>query len=418
MRNHPLIETILSVRGNPRACLYTEPLWAIPYFLYIPFVSIYMSALGLTDSQIGIVASTSLLFMAVSAVLGGAITDKLGRRFATLVFDILSWSIPCLLWAFSQNFIWFMAAAALNGLMQVTANSWTCLLVEDAQKNMLVRIYSIMHLISQMAVIFAPIAAVMIDRFTIIPVMRVLYLFSFTSMTAKFIILYTKCTETQVGAVRKRETAHMSIPKILMGYGAVFRRVLASKRMVLALTISAVLNVITMVNGNFFGLYTTLSLLMPDSQLAYYPILRSVIIVLFLFIVQPHMMKLGFKRPMLTGIVIYVISQAVLLLAPVGNMVMPFVYIFIEACALSLVMPNRDSLVALLIDPDERARISSIMTTLVLGFSMPFGYLAGYLSDINRRLPFVLNIGLFVLVFVVICAGSKQLKEIEHKNGH
>ena len=35
---------MLSLRGNQLACLYTEPLWGIPYNLYVPFVSVYMGA--------------------------------------------------------------------------------------------------------------------------------------------------------------------------------------------------------------------------------------------------------------------------------------------------------------------------------------------------------------------------------------
>ena len=120
MRNHPLIHTLLALRGNPRACVYTEPLWGIPHVLYSPFVSVYMAALLLTDQQIGYVASTYALFQAIAALLSGAITDKMGRKLSTFVFDILSWSIPCLLWALSQNFWWFMVAAAFNGLNKLS----------------------------------------------------------------------------------------------------------------------------------------------------------------------------------------------------------------------------------------------------------------------------------------------------------
>lgn len=46
LRKNPMMDTLLSLRGNQRACLYTEPLWGIPYNLYMPFVSVYMAALG------------------------------------------------------------------------------------------------------------------------------------------------------------------------------------------------------------------------------------------------------------------------------------------------------------------------------------------------------------------------------------
>ena len=409
IKNHPLIKTLRTLRGNPRACVYTEPLWGVPFNLFMPFTSVYMAALLLTDSQIGIVASVAMLFRAVFALLSGAITDKLGRKKATLIFDTLSWSIPCLLWAFSQNFWWFMIAAAFNGMMQIPDNSWTCLLVEDAEKDAMVRIYSLIHITGQLAVVFAPISAMLVNRYTVVPVMRILYVFAFFSMSSKFILLYKYCDETQVGKVRKRETKNMSIPAIMSGYKKVFRRVLASPGMKLALAISAIFSVTTMITANFFGLYATGTLLVPKHYLAYYPILRSAVIILFLFTVQPALARFGFKRPMMAGIVLYIVSHIVLLTTPVGNFFMPFLYTFLEACAFSLVMPRRDSIVALLIDSDERARISSIMTVMTLGCSIPFGYFAGWVSDMDRRLPFALDTVLFVLVFIVVCAGGKLM---------
>lgn len=61
IRQHPLIITLLNLEGNPRASVYTEPMWGIPFNLYIPYTSVYMLALGISDVQIGIIASLSLL---------------------------------------------------------------------------------------------------------------------------------------------------------------------------------------------------------------------------------------------------------------------------------------------------------------------------------------------------------------------
>ena len=39
MPENPLISTLKNLRGNPRACVYTEPLWGIPYNLFAPYAS-------------------------------------------------------------------------------------------------------------------------------------------------------------------------------------------------------------------------------------------------------------------------------------------------------------------------------------------------------------------------------------------
>ena len=79
MKDHSLITTLKSLTGNPRGCVFTEPLWGIPYNLYAPYVSVYMVALGLADEQIGLIVSISWGFLIVLALLSGVITDKLGR---------------------------------------------------------------------------------------------------------------------------------------------------------------------------------------------------------------------------------------------------------------------------------------------------------------------------------------------------
>jgi len=444
---HPLIETLATIKGNPRIVLYTEPLWIIPFNLYLPFASVYMAALLLTDRQIGLIASIFMFFRAVSALFSGAITDKLGRKLTTFIFDTVSWSIPCLLWAFSQNFWWFMIAASFNGLMQITDNSWTCLLVEDTEKGSLVKIYSLLHMIAQLAVFFAPLAAILVNEFSVVPAMRILYFFSFISMTTKFILLYRYGDETGIGRTRMQETAGMSIWKIMRGYGEIFKRLFSSRDMILALVITTIFNIIWLVSGNFFGLYVTRTLLIPEHFLAYFPILRAVISVTFLYLLQPKLERLGFRFPMLIGLFLYAASTFLLINTPeialtfesiltgstISDVLLNFLsidslsvlsgllvlagFILIDSIGYCFVAPRSDSLIQILIEPSERARIRGLMMVIVLGFTIPFGYLAGWLSEINRRYPFILIVAFIILIFIIIAASKKRLEIINKSVG-
>jgi len=205
----------------------------------MPFASVYMAALAVSDQQIGIITSLLMTIRAISSFLSGAIVDKLGRKRATFIFDALSWSVPCLIWAFSQNFWWFIAAAMFNGLFEVTHNSWNCLLIEDADKSTLVDIYAWVHISGLLAVFFAPLAGLLVEGLNLVLAVRILYIFSFLSMTLKFLILNKYATETEVGAVRLKETRGVSFFSLLSGYGAVARKLFASPQMVLTLTIMA-----------------------------------------------------------------------------------------------------------------------------------------------------------------------------------
>src|SRR5687767_9023694 len=124
LRNHPLFQTLRELKGNPRITVLTEVMFGIPYNLFSLFASVYMLALGITDKQIGSLASLGLVVQIFSALLSGAIVDKFGRRLTLLIADILCWSVPCLIWAAAQDLRYFIAAAALNGLWRISHTAW------------------------------------------------------------------------------------------------------------------------------------------------------------------------------------------------------------------------------------------------------------------------------------------------------
>ena len=179
LRNNPLITTLLSLKGNPRASVYTEPLWGIPFNLFIPYASVYMLALGVNDAQIGTIASLGLLIQPIFALISGAVTDKFGRRLTTFISDLLAWSIPCLIWAAAQDIRYFIVAAIFNAMWRIPHNSWTCLLVEDAEADQLVHIWTWIHISGLLAAFFAPLAGVLIGVIDLVPAVRLLYIFSF-----------------------------------------------------------------------------------------------------------------------------------------------------------------------------------------------------------------------------------------------
>jgi len=267
-------------------------------------------------------------------------------------------------------------------------------------------------MIAQLAVIFAPLAIILVNQLSIIPAMRILYIFSFISMTTKFILLYRFGDETEVGRTRLQETKNISLFRIMIGYIDIFKRIFASRDMILALTLTTVFSITWMINGNFFGLYVTDTLLIPEHFLAVFPIVRSLVIAAFLYFLQPKLEKFGFRYPMLIGLIIFIASNILLIITPEGSLYMLFIFIFLDAVAYSFVVPRNDSLTQLLIEPSERARIRGLMMVAVFGFSIPFGYFSGLLSEMDRRLPFILISLFLVIIFIVLTANKKRLETI------
>lgn len=412
MAAHPLFIALKSLKGNARGCVYTEPLWGIPANLYAPYVSVYMVALGLNDAQIGLIVSVGLAFQIAAALFSGVITDKLGRKRTTIIFDTISWSGACLVWAFSQNFNYFLVAAVVNSMWRITMNSWTCLLVEDTDPGLLVDIYAWIYISGLVAAFFAPIAGVLINIFSLVPTMRGLYILAFVMMTAKFIATNAMVTETKQGKIRMHETKDQSISSALSEYTGVFRQLLKTPATLFTLGIMLVSSTSQLVNNTFWSIYVTTKLHLPAGYIGIYPFIRSILMLVFFFVVLPRIRTLTFKIPMLVGFGCFIASQLVLILVPEKNFALLAINTVLEACGMAVVNPQIDKLVAISVDAKERARIMAILYMTIIIATTPFGWIAGQLSEINRTYPFILNIGLFSIgaVLVILAARSSDAR--------
>jgi MFS family permease len=411
MQTHPLIETLVHLEGNPRACVYTEPLWGIPYNLYIPYASVYMLALGVSDSQIGLLVTIGMFFQIFLALISGAITDKLGRRWTTFIFDFIAWSIPVLIWAVAQNFYYFLIAAILNSAWRITMNSWNCLLVEDAQQDQLVHIWTWVYISGLLVAFVSPIAGILIGKFSLIPTARFLYLVAFVLMSIKFVVLFIYSTETKQGKVRLAETHGKYFFSLIGGYGEVFRQILRTPRTLVSLGIMVVFSICYMISGTFWSIFVTQKLGLPQAHIAIYPFARSIVMMIFFFVVMPRIKTTEFQKPMMIGFVGFIIAEIILINMTELNYFLLLATVLIEACSLALVNPLMDSMVVINVDPQERARIMAILSVIVIICTSPFGWIAGQLSELNRALPFILNIVLFCAGAILVYAAGHLMVE-------
>ncbi|MGI6315991.1 MAG: MFS transporter [Christensenellales bacterium] len=403
-----LLFTLKNLKGNPKACLLTEPLWSIPYNLYIPFASVYAKALGLSESQIGLIATVGMLFQVLASLFGGLVCDKMGRRKSTVIFDILAWSVPMLLWMVAQNFWWFLAASIMNSMWQITNNSWNCLLVEDADPKQLVSIYIWVSISGLLSVFFAPLSSLLVKELTVIPAMRILYGVTFLLMTAKFLILYWTTTETRIGIRRMEETKDLSYITMLRQYGGVTKNLLRSRPTLLVLTLMTLVSITNLVTGTYYSIYVTEELGLPTATLALLPMLWAAVMLVFNLGLQGFLTKLPFRPVMLTGLLMKIAGFTLLMLAPHDRIGWIIAYALLSAIGNGLFLPRVDSLKVLLLDSHERARTQALMYVLTIGVASPFGWLMGWLYEVNPQIPFYALVGLLLSCFL-LCAVTKNL---------
>jgi MFS family permease len=408
-----LIKTLLGLRGNPRACVYTEPLWGLSMNLCVPYASVYMLAMGLGDAEVGFIATLYMLSQMVFAFFSGPITDKLGRRKTTAIFDFLGWCVPSLIWMRAEGFWFFFVAALFNGAMKVPTNSWDCLLVEDAEKDDITRIYSLVIASGHLSALFAPIASILVSKLTLVPAVRILYINAFIIMTTKIIVLYLCSRETRTGIVRMRETKGKSIFDLAGGYSGVLKIIGKSKGTVFSLVITALVVTVGMVNVTFWQVIASKKLGVPDSLLPLFPMFRSLIAITFFFTVIPRITRKSLKMPLLLGFASYAVGQTLLILAPGHSPLMYAVLcvsLLFDGFGAGILVMLAESLVALNVDVAERARVMALQHMIIMFVTSPFGWIGGLLSVISRNLPFVLNIVLLVTGIMVTLGYYRKTK--------
>ena len=413
IREHPLIHVLGRNGGNPRTLVLIEPLWGIPYNLIAPFATLYMYTQGVTDVQIGLILSVTMVIQVFFSFFGGILADKLGRKYTTMMGDFFGWALACLVWAVSNNFWLFLAAAVLNCFEQINQTAWYCLLIEDAQPKDLVWIYTWVNIGGLVAIFFAPLSGLFVNSFSVVPVVRVLYfLFALTMMTKCF-ITFRFCRETRQGKVRRAETKGVSLLHMLGEYRQLIPRLLHDKAVLKAVAVSVILYITNMVSTNFFSLYVTQRLGLSENMLALFPILNAAVMLVFMVGIQHRMSTSKFRAPLWTGLALYAAAALSLVFSPEGSLGFVLLYVFAAAVGAALVNPRKDALLQLNINPQERARLNALIMASTIALSSPFGYLAGWLSSLDRRLPFVFTFLLFLTAMVVV--GRIQEPQVEEE---
>lgn len=384
-------------------------MWGLSMQLVLPYASVYMLALGLKDAQIGFLATVSMLSQMVFGLLSGVITDKLGRRVTTALFDVIAWVVPCILWALAQNFWWFLAASLINGVWQVTQNSWDCLLVEDVDRGDIPKVYSLVKVAADTSALFAPIAALLVSNLGLEPAVRILYVNAAIIMSLKVWLLFRYSTETATGMVRMRETKGVSIWKSLREYGSVIPLIIHSKGTIFSLVIMAIVGAVSIINTTFWQVVVSEHLNVPVALLPFAPMVRSILSVIFFFtIIPPLLNRRSLRLPTILGFAVYLLGQVLLVLIPAPDGVATTtVYGLLALCLLfdafgmGIMFMLSESLVALHVNKEERSRVMAIQRTGVMLVTAPFGWIAGGLSSVDRTWPFILTSVLLIIGLIL-----------------
>ena len=187
------------LKGNARVCIAFHPLWGIPYTFYTYYISLYLKEVGLGDTAIGhlMVAGTvaSFLFSFISA----PIVDRMGRKFATFVFDLLSSALPPLVYLFSNNFFLALVAIILFNSNKIMSIAYYLVMIEDSDEESRIVSFNLFNIITVAAGLLIPIAGIFVDKYGVVATERVFLIVSFLMMTVMILFRDKLLKETAIG---------------------------------------------------------------------------------------------------------------------------------------------------------------------------------------------------------------------------
>ncbi|SDW91528.1 Na+/melibiose symporter [Paenibacillus sp. CF384] len=405
------------IQGNARNCLLYEPLFLIPFNMYMTYASIYMLELGVSETQIGLITSIGMAMQIFTSLISGHLTDKMGRRRALLVYDLISWSVATLIWAVSQNFWFFLIAAVVNSFQRVPTTAWYCLLVEDTDPKDRSIVFTILMFIGVIGGLFAPLGGLLVSQFTLVPAMRMMYVIAFIGMTIMMIVRHFTTHETAIGIKKMQESSTVSLKDTITEYKDVMKMILANKALMIIFGVYILFNFQMTLRNTYLSVYWVDALHINDSIISIFPAISSAAMILFLMVATPRLKERLANQYMIVGFLISAVSFVMLLTTGPENITATIISTVLMAIGGLLASPYLESSIQNAIDDDNRAKVFSILGVLILIFTFPAGILGGWTYTINAKFPLVFIVVAFLIsVMMMILYARRTSRTTVHSS--
>lgn len=399
--------------GNARTCVMFEPMWGIPYVLYNFYLSLYMKSQGITDKQIGFLISLGFITAIIFSLLAGPITDTLGRRKTTFVFDVIAWPLAALIYACASNFWMFALGIMINGAQRVTAVSYNLMVIEDSSNEQRFAAFNLINIINISAGILTPIAGIAVKMYGIVKAERFFLLLAVVSMTVMMALRYYFHTETSTGQVI---LAERSKQKKTAGYNKnIYKEVIAElkyKPLILMIMSALILfNMYTTIGTHlslYFAPYMSEVLKIEKSMISLLGVANSVTMIATLVFINPILSGKNTVTNMMTGLILQACGLFMLITIPTNNLAITILAVMVFAAGFGIFRPFADAMLAEVTEGNTRATIYSLLNTGISILSAAMGLVSGYIYELNPRLIYIISIGILSVCMVILFLMKKS----------
>jgi MFS family permease len=412
-----IFHSLRLLKGNTRISVLVEPLWGIPFTLYNFYLSLYMKECGITDEQIGFLIGLGFITSIFFSLIGGMITDALGRKKTTLIFDFIAWPVSLLIYIFAWSFWTFALATVVNSVVRIVAISWNLMVVEDADPEQQVAAYNLLNAINIAVGVFTPAAGLMIHQMGVVPGERILLSFAVISMTTMILVRNHYYLETKVGRQILDEARDNPSQELFhINFYRNTLKVLKEKPLIRRVVYLTILFNTYIPIGTFsslyFAPYLTEALKLDKSAISILGgVCSATMLAMFVFIL-PLISGGNRIRYMIAGIIIQICALGLLVAIPPGRFWLGIVVMVIFAVGFGIGKPFLDSLLAEVTTGRERTGIYAFQNTALSTMSALAGFTSGYLYKVHPALIYFFSIFiLLACVGILIFLHSKQALE-------
>lgn len=396
-----IIKSLGILKGNTRISVLCEPLWGLPFVLFNFYLSLYMKELGVTDKQIGYIISIGYIAGTVFSLVSGIITDRLGRKRTTLIFDFISWPLTVFIYLISGSFIMFAVATVLNSMGKIVGVSWNLMVVEDADNEQRIAAFNLLNIINVATGIIIPVAGILVGAYGVVTAERIFLLYGLISMSTMIILRNHLYRETRIGQQildeRKKNPVPFNLKSLIpIKAATVFK---GNPRAVIAAMVYILFFVyfpLGTFNSLYFAPYMTEVLKLGKSSISVLGgVYSGVMFFVFVFIV-PVISKRNNTRNMQFGLLIQAASLFWLIMLPAGSLVKVMLCIGVYAAGFGIFRPFLDSMLAEVTEGNERAGIYSLINTVTCVITALLGFVSGSIYIINPRILYILSIAILL----------------------
>lgn len=389
---------------NVRVSLSLLPLWSIPNNLVASYASLYMINQGISASGVGMINSLTFLLKTFLAIFAGYAVNRFGRRVTVSVLDLIGWSLPMLIYFFATEYWQFLVAAMINCITVINGIASQCFLVEDVEHDKRIRAFSFSSVIGSLCGLFVPITGILIGKLTLVPAIRILYLFSFFSMGAAAVGKYIFLRETSVGKRLMAEKEPLGNPFKNLQKPA--RYILGNTRLILLFIMNIMLNFALIINNLYYFPFLTKALHFSEAFISLFPFLTTAVGLFVFFFVIPTIKSM--EKSAVFGLAMYMTGALALIVANFTVPQIAYICVICWALALYLMTPVLNTLIANTVEDEMRTEVIALFNMISMLCMFPAGYVGGRLYEMSPIYPIIFIFTVYLAGFLILVISGRK----------